>query len=89
MTEKKTPTIAVPVTYYHRRPEPQIELSEAQQPAGSVVTVSADGGRTVSGPDCSFCGKNRSEVRKLVGGQGGSICNECVALCTELVAEDD
>lgn len=31
--------------------------------------------------ECSFCGKNENEVRNLIEGQQGCICNECVAAC--------
>ena len=34
---------------------------------------------------CSFCGKRRREVRKLVSGPRVFICNECVALCREII----
>jgi hypothetical protein len=35
---------------------------------------------------CSFCRKPPSAVAKMVAGPGVFICNECVSLCTELVA---
>ena len=34
---------------------------------------------------CSFCGKGRLEVDKLIVGNDVSICNECVTLCSEIV----
>lgn len=37
---------------------------------------------------CSFCGKQRNEVRKLIAGPNVYICNECVDLCREIVMED-
>lgn len=37
---------------------------------------------------CSFCGKQRSEVKKLIAGPNVYICNECVELCREIVQED-
>jgi ATP-dependent Clp protease ATP-binding subunit ClpX len=36
---------------------------------------------------CSFCGKRQDQVRKLVAGPGVWICNECVVLCVEILAE--
>ncbi len=39
-------------------------------------------------PRCSFCGKTQDQVRKLVMGPGAYICNECVLLCQEIVADD-
>jgi ATP-dependent Clp protease ATP-binding subunit ClpX len=37
---------------------------------------------------CSFCGKNQDEVRKLIAGPTVYICNECVDLCTDIIAEE-
>lgn len=37
---------------------------------------------------CSFCGRKRSEVRKLVAGPDVNICDECVRLCDSLVKDD-
>src|SRR5258707_14666924 len=37
---------------------------------------------------CSFCGKSREQVERLISGPGGVyICNECVALCQEIIQE--
>lgn len=36
---------------------------------------------------CSFCGKSRDEVNKLIAGQGVYICDECVRICDEILAE--
>lgn len=40
------------------------------------------------GPECSFCGKRPDEVQGLVAGPEARICNECLALCEEILAED-
>ena len=37
---------------------------------------------------CSFCGKPQDQVRRIVAGPGVYICDECVSLCQEIVAED-
>lgn len=38
---------------------------------------------------CSFCGKSRKDISKLiVGGSKASICNECIDLCNEILVED-
>ena len=35
---------------------------------------------------CSFCGKPQKDVKKLIAGQNGVfICDECIALCSEIV----
>jgi transcription elongation factor Elf1 len=38
--------------------------------------------------DCSFCGKPADEVDKIVAGPGVWICNECIGLCNQIVAEE-
>jgi ATP-dependent Clp protease ATP-binding subunit ClpX len=36
---------------------------------------------------CSFCGKANTQVRRLIAGPNGVfICDECVALCNEILA---
>ncbi len=37
---------------------------------------------------CSFCGKSKSQVKKLIAGPGVYICNECVELCNEIIEEE-
>lgn len=37
---------------------------------------------------CSFCGKPQDEVKKLIAGPSVFICNECVELCREIIAEE-
>ena len=36
---------------------------------------------------CSFCGKAQEQVRRLIAGPNVYICDECVALCQEMIAE--
>ncbi|HEY8166539.1 MAG TPA: ATP-dependent Clp protease ATP-binding subunit ClpX [Gemmatimonadaceae bacterium] len=38
---------------------------------------------------CSFCGKSKDSVRKFISGPSVYICNECIALCNEILAEDE
>jgi hypothetical protein len=51
------------------------------------------GSRKKRGPDdtlyCSFCGKSQDEVEMLIAGAGGTahICNECVDICNEMIAD--
>jgi RNA polymerase-binding transcription factor DksA len=37
---------------------------------------------------CSFCGKPGPQLRRLIAGPGVSVCDECVALCAELLEEE-
>lgn len=39
-------------------------------------------------PRCSFCGRAESEVEKLILGPGVSICNECVGICHDIIAQE-
>ncbi len=39
---------------------------------------------------CSFCGKDQSEVKKIVSGPNGvNICNECIQVCSYILKEDE
>jgi ATP-dependent Clp protease ATP-binding subunit ClpX len=37
---------------------------------------------------CSFCGKNQREVKKLIAGPTVYICDECIRLCNDIIAEE-
>ncbi len=39
-------------------------------------------------PRCTFCGKSENQVRKLVAGSGAAICDECIELCVDIIAEE-
>ena len=38
---------------------------------------------------CSFCGKHKNVVKKLIVGESSAICNDCIELCTDLLTSDD
>jgi ATP-dependent Clp protease ATP-binding subunit ClpX len=40
-------------------------------------------------PHCNFCGKSEHQVHRLVAGPGVNICDECIALCVEVLKESD
>ena len=47
--------------------------------------------RTSDGSDvfkCSFCGKSQKQVERLISGPGVYICEECIELCNEIIAEE-
>ncbi|MGH9099924.1 MAG: ATP-dependent Clp protease ATP-binding subunit ClpX [Acidimicrobiales bacterium] len=44
-----------------------------------------DGGELVK---CSFCGKSQKQVKKLIAGPGVYICDECIDLCNDIIAEE-
>jgi ATP-dependent Clp protease ATP-binding subunit ClpX len=37
---------------------------------------------------CSFCGKSQEDVRKLIAGPTVYICDECIELCNDIIAEE-
>ncbi len=37
---------------------------------------------------CSFCGKSQREVKKLIAGPTVHICDECIELCNDIIAEE-
>ncbi|MHB8764362.1 MAG: ATP-dependent Clp protease ATP-binding subunit ClpX [Deferrisomatales bacterium] len=41
-----------------------------------------------SGLYCSFCGKGQEDVRKLIAGPTAYICDECITLCNDIIAEE-
>ena len=39
-------------------------------------------------PRCSFCNKDQNDVRKLIAGPNVFICDECIEVCNDIVADD-
>ena len=50
--------------------------------------MKANGGNYGNVLHCSFCGKSQDEVRKLIAGPTVYICDECIELCNEIIAEE-
>jgi ATP-dependent Clp protease ATP-binding subunit ClpX len=48
-----------------------------------------NGGQTKNSLHCSFCGKGQDELSKLIAGPTVYICNECVALCMDIISEEN
>ena len=38
---------------------------------------------------CSFCGKSKDAVKRFISGPSVYICNECISLCNEILAEEE
>ena len=53
--------------------------------AGTLVVVAKEHTRV----RCSFCGKPRRHTRSMVGGRADQICNKCLTLCVEILAESE
>src|SRR3974390_2163812 len=52
---------------------------------GRTVAKFGEGGDLVK---CSFCGKSQKQVKKLIAGPGVYICDECIDLCNDIIAEE-
>jgi len=54
-----------------------------------IVSRASSSGRSTDDLRCSFCGKRRDAVRGFIAGPtpAVAICDECVALCTEILSE--
>ena len=48
-----------------------------------------NGGMNRQGPRCSFCGKSQNTVERLVAGPNVYICNECIALCNDILKDEE
>jgi hypothetical protein len=53
--------------------------------AGRKRRASAAEGEVIC---CSFCGKSQDEVRKIIAGPKVYICDECIDLCNDIIAEE-
>ena len=64
-----------------------VDMSETEATERATPEAAAGGAVPEKTLYCSFCYKSQHEVRKLISGPGGiSICDECVALCNEIIA---
>jgi ATP-dependent Clp protease ATP-binding subunit ClpX len=59
-----------------------------QQPVRKEKEMKTEGGSYGTVLRCSFCGKSQDEVRKLIAGPTVYICDECIELCNEIIAEE-
>ncbi len=51
-------------------------------------SASRGNGGNLHGLHCSFCGKSQREVKKLIAGPNVYVCDECIALCNDIIAEE-
>ncbi len=73
----------------------QVEWLDRELKVGDDVTIKIVEAETYDAPmngrtqylHCSFCGKKQEEVSKFIAGPNNYICNECVALCSQAIAE--
>ena len=67
--------------YSHR-----IIAGKAPEPSAAIDNILADAKNGTL--RCSFCGKSQNEVQKLIAGPQVYICNECIDICNEIIADD-
>jgi hypothetical protein len=58
---------------------------EFRVPAGLVDLAEATGERVRATGACAWCGKLERQVKKLLGRGGVALCDECVALCCDIL----
>jgi ATP-dependent Clp protease ATP-binding subunit ClpX len=56
--------------------------------SGTTGGKGTGGGSGTAGLHCSFCGKSQREVKKLIAGPNVYICDECISLCNDIIAEE-
>ena len=79
-------TISVSVTRY--RPEHRsTDRPRRRQEAGIGRMVKKNGETEIL--RCSFCNKDQNDVRKLIAGPTVFICDECVEVCNDIIADDN
>ena len=71
--------------------EPETLADEVERLRAALLTAQAELRRAPiaqnpGAPRCSFCGRERSEERRMVRGPGVFICAGCVDLCNEVLA---
>jgi hypothetical protein len=66
----------------------EFDMSEAVRDKAETAQAAAGGSLPRKTLYCSFCFKSQHEVKKLISGPGSIfICDECVALCNEIIAD--
>ena len=69
-------------------PVSPVDAGASPQPAGQTSKAAKDGRKAKY--RCSFCGKSQDQVRRLIAGPNYVyICNECVALCNGIIAQQE
>jgi hypothetical protein len=67
----------------------KIEAAQSRTPDGGALASAGIVPKPNHTLYCSFCGKSQHEVRELVAGPTVFICDECVALCNDIVENEE
>jgi ClpX C4-type zinc finger len=57
-------------------------------PVSGVDSSAMKGGEPSADNCCSWCGKPEQQVKTLIAGAGGFICDGCVAMCNDVLAAE-
>jgi ATP-dependent Clp protease ATP-binding subunit ClpX len=68
--------------------EAERQLATSQQQEKGTLMDGRKYGDGFGNLCCSFCGKNQREVKKLIAGPTVYICDECIELCNDIIAEE-
>jgi hypothetical protein len=63
----------------------------AMTPGGARRMVAGGRPRSFTGDGsitCTWCGKGRDQVKKILSGKAAHLCNECVALCADILESE-
>jgi ATP-dependent protease Clp ATPase subunit len=66
----------------------QAVIAEPGRTATTAIATIEQAGPETSAEQCSFCGKHRHRVAAMASAGDARICDECLELCDEIVAED-
>ncbi|RME54901.1 MAG: ATP-dependent Clp protease ATP-binding subunit ClpX [Deltaproteobacteria bacterium] len=88
---RSTHCIAAPIVRLHDSspsPVPSLERDRSGPLPRSGGTPLKRKGNEGNNLSCSFCGKSQREVKKLIAGPTVYICDECIELCNDIIAEE-
>lgn len=75
-------------------PGDTVTISLEEVPLATATHLISGSSHTVLVPQtrddvvCSFCGKSKDDVAKMIAGPMAFICNECIVTCQEIVADE-
>ena len=70
-----------------RKPDPATDTPDQERRTPSEMLKAVVGKRPSGDLYCSFCHKSAADVKKLIAGSHVCICNECIDLCVQILAE--
>jgi hypothetical protein len=72
----------------HSTGEFTVPMAAVLASIGEAPTITPTGPTAAGALKCSWCGRSAHQVKKLLTGGSAHICNECVSLCSEILAAE-